>query len=471
MAEPSHNRFTRLCSFFGGIGVIILYVILWAQINFLGLKYNLSFDVTKLKQHTLTAATRDLLRSFREDVKITAFYVGIPPKYLEDLLNEYQRLSNSKITAEIIDPLVSMGYAAQFGSVINAQEKKAIVASKKERRDVDFTNSPLTEEMLTNALLRVARPLRHIYFLTGHGENKITDTSGSGLTKLAKRLAQNNILTQELMLGLTKKIPDDCDELAIAGAREELTEVEAKIIQDYLKLGGDALFLIENTIVTTPDLPLSPEDFNKNPSFNEILHDWGIHINNDVVVDIASHVGDEVGAPATRNYVSHPALIEGLDYTFYIRPRSIEILKSARPSLKVAPFVLTASDKSSWGETNRMLDVKFDEVLDIPGPVVISTVIFEPKSEGEKSDTRLIVFTDSDFLTNDFIDSYSNARMGLNVINWLAETDYKIFNDKKDIKVERLDLTSQQKRHILLWLLLIPVLIAAAGLLAGMRKG
>ncbi len=39
---------------------------------------------------------------------------------------------------------------------------------------------------------------------------------------------------------------------------------------------------------------------------------------------------DDVGSPATENYVRHKALTEGLDYTFYIRPRYIRVFPQRR---------------------------------------------------------------------------------------------------------------------------------------------
>ena len=180
-------------------------------------------------------------------------------------------------------------------------------------------------------------------------------------------------------------------------------------------------------------------------------------------MDLASHASGDVGSPATRNYPSHEAIVKGLDYTFYVRPRSISILGSRRGTIKVAPLVLTASGDKSWGETNRNLIVKYDDILDRPGPVPIAFVVWEPKQNNDNSDTRLAVFTDADFLSNAFIDQYSNAEMSLNAINWLSERDYQVFIDRKDITVERLDLTSRQKRLVAVVLLAMPLLIATAG--------
>ena len=461
-------------------GFIILVIVLsWALligINYLSYRYNLRWDLTKAKQHTLAESTAAFIRGLKQDVKITIFYVGIPPKYLEDFLKEYERLSNGRIKTEIIDPIVQIGYAAQFGSVISGEEKKAIVRSGSERQDIGFTDQPLREEQLTNAIIQVSRDKRIVYFLTGHGEYNVFNDSNNGLSILKKLLIANNVEIKELMLGTKEEIPDDCNVFIVAGPRNLLTEKEEKIIKAYLEKGGDALFLIENTPITTSDKPLTEEEKHKNPPLNSILNHWGIEIADDIVVDLDSHIGKDVGCPATRNYLSHKAIVKGLDYTFYIRPRSISALEDRRESIKIVPLVLTASGKTSWGETDTTLHVQFDETLDRQGPVPIAYVIWEPKEENKPSDTltgtgtRIIVFTDADFLTNAFIGKYSNAEMGLNVINWLSELDRQIFIDQKEIKVERLDLASKQKRMVAVILFVMPILIAISGIMVWIKQ-
>lgn len=60
--------------------------------------------------------------------------------------------------------------------------------------------------------------------------------------------------------------------------------------------------------------------------------------------------------------------------------------------------------------------------------------------------------------------------MGLNVINWLSELDYRVFLDQKEIKVERFDLTSKQKRIIVIILFLMPLLVATTGIMTWLRQ-
>ena len=71
---------------------------------------------------------------------------------------------------------------------------------------------------------------------------------------------------------------------------------------------------------------------------------------------------------------------------------------------------------------------------------------------------------------NVYINQYSNAQMGLNIVNWLAELDYQAFINTKEIKVERLDLTSKQKRQVVVILFLLPFCFVIIGLIVWLRK-
>lgn len=441
-----------------------LLIVLLAGVNYLAHRLPYRWDVTQYNQHTLTQTTVAFVDRIQHPVELTAFYVGLPPKYLADLLNEYQRISNGKITITIVDPIQDIAYAAKYGNVISGKERKLIVVSGERRNDIDFSDSPLTEEQLSNALARIARESRQVYFLTGHGERSLSANGNESFSLFAALLRANNIHSKSLMLGIEQTIPEDCDVLIIAGPSSKLTVLETALVQSYLEEGGDALFLIEAMTISQANLAQTAEQEDKSPTLNNILNNWGIDVGSDIVVDLSSHVGGDVGSPATRNYVAHKAITEGLDYTFYIRPRSIVALNQHRASIRLAPIVLTASEKQSWAETSRTLDINFDEGIDTPGPVSIAYVIWEEKEKAEKSDTRIIAFTDADFLSNAYLNQYSNAEMGMNIVNWLSELDYTVFLDQKKVEVERLDLTSKQRRIVVALLFLMPLLFALRGL-------
>ena len=169
-----------------------------------------------------------------------------------------------------------------------------IVQSGENRKDIDFTQSALSEEKLTNAIARASRAPRTVYFLTGHGEYSSENLENTGLSKFKQLLADNNIHSKTLMLGISQAIPADCDVLIIAGPKNELSQDEETLISEYLTKGGDALFLIEHSLVTTEDKPLSAAQLQKNPSLNVILNQWGLDVQSDIVVDFTNHVGGDV---------------------------------------------------------------------------------------------------------------------------------------------------------------------------------
>jgi ABC-type uncharacterized transport system involved in gliding motility auxiliary subunit len=463
---------------------ILVFTMVVASLAFLAISHyaanslTLRWDVTTSKQHTLSKNTLEFISTLEVEVELTAFYVGVPPKYLQDMFNEYKRQSGGLITGQIIDPIENISFAAKFGNVVSGNERKVIVQSGNVRKDIDFTEDALSEEKLTNTIARASRSPRQVYFLNGHGEYSLSNTENVGLSTFKQILSDNNIDSKPLMLGITQAIPADCDVLIIAGPRAELTTQEETLIVDYLASGGDALFLIEQTQVTTPDRPLTPEQEQQNPSLNNIINQWGLNVQSDIVVDLTNHVGDDVGSPATKNYQPHKAITDNLDYTFYVRPRSIEVLAQRRPNIKLAVIAATTSKDKSWAETNRYLEIQFDQGIDTLGPVPFSYVVLEEHSAKldiknqqslKRSDTRIIVFTDADFLTNVYINQYSNAQMGLNIVNWLAELDYQVFLSSKEVKVERLDLTSKQKRQVMVILFFLPFFFVIAGLVVWLR--
>lgn len=441
-------------------------------VNYSAYKHNIRLDLTKIKQHTLNETTIDIIKTISKDIQITIFYVGIPPKYLEDLLGEYRRASNGRIKFDIYDPLVRIGDAAQLGNVISGDEKLAIVQSQNERVDIDFKKDPLTEKLLTNAIIKVTRQKRNVYFLAGHGEYDIDSASEGGLKSFRELLEHNNCATQKLMLGTQKKVPPDCDLLIISGPHDPLTKDEEDLIHDYLEKGGKGLFFVESTPLEDPKNPLSEGEKRKNPTFNNILKKWGLVVGDDLVVDLENYVGQDVGCPATRNYPHHKEIVNNIDYTFYIRPRSLTIASDAPTTVKNAPLVFTASQKNSWAEKDKNLKVKFDEEIDTPGPVAIAAIAWEPKDEKNKkaSDTKLIVFGDTDFISNNFIQKYSNAQLALNSVAWLTELETVIPIPDKEIKVSKMELTSKQLRLVIVILVTIPILIAFLGCLAWWRQ-
>ena len=88
-----------------------------------------------------------------------------------------------------------------------------------------------------------------------------------------------------------------------------------------------------------------------------------------------------------------------------------------------------------------------------------------------KPETRLVVFGDSDFVTNGYLGIPGNRDLFLNSVNWLAQQENLISIRPKDPEDRRVTLTADQAK-LIFWLsiLIIPGLILAAGVQTWWRR-
>jgi ABC-type uncharacterized transport system involved in gliding motility auxiliary subunit len=84
----------------------------------------------------------------------------------------------------------------------------------------------------------------------------------------------------------------------------------------------------------------------------------------------------------------------------------------------------------------------------------------------------MIVFTDADFLSNAFIDQFSNGQMAVNIINWLVDVDFQTDLSSKSAKTDiaRLDLTSSQKLIVAWVLIAMPAVLLMCGVIIWGRR-
>jgi ABC-type uncharacterized transport system involved in gliding motility auxiliary subunit len=121
---------------------------------------------------------------------------------------------------------------------------------------------------------------------------------------------------------------------------------------------------------------------------------------------------------------------------------------------------------------------------DLAGPVTLASAVSapattepQPTADGQKPDdtakpeTRIVVFGDSDFVSNGFIGIPGNRDLFLNSVNWLAQQENLIAIRPRDPEDRRVTLTSDQER-LVFWLtvVVIPGAILLAGVQAWWRR-
>ena len=93
------------------VGTLLFFAVLVA-INFFAIKAQKRVDLTRNKQYTISEATRQLLRSLKDNVNVTVYATqqDTPPDWTEqreqlrDLLQEYRLESRGKVKFVFKDP-------------------------------------------------------------------------------------------------------------------------------------------------------------------------------------------------------------------------------------------------------------------------------------------------------------------------------------------------------------------------------
>jgi ABC-type uncharacterized transport system involved in gliding motility auxiliary subunit len=362
-------------------------------------------------------------------------------------MKEYRNLS-SHFSFERIDPQKNLESAKQYK--ITKLGDVVVVSGERNERPKDTT-----EQSILNAIIKVTRDsLKKIYFVEGHGEKQLSNTSeGDGYGAVDKMLKNENYETKSVNLVSSRDVPSDCDVLVLAGPKQSLFPPEASAIGKYLENGGKAMLLLD------PDT---------DPKLDDVLHAWGIQLGNNTVVDqsgIGSLFGLGPGAPLARSYGSHPITktIERT-MTFFPLSRSVETIPGSGAS---ATELMKTSEESRAVTEIKDGVAHFDEARDKKGPVTLGVAANKPQGDKE---ARLVVIGDSDFAANQYLQA-GNADLFMNSINWLAQDEDLISIRPKNPADSRVTMTEADQNQ-LFWiaLVLMPLATIGSGLFIWWRR-
>lgn len=225
--------------------IILLFFVLIVSINFISLRHNVSWDITKEKVNTLSDPTLNLLNNLDADVKVTVFYSSeARSKKIETrgVLRRYEERS-PHFKVEYVDAYVHRMRAHDELGKRRFSGLTAFVEWSDRKVEV---SSPITEESLTSALIQVTRgEVKKVYFLTGHGERSIGDGGVEGVKSLAQALEKVSLRVGELNLFDKKVVPIDADVLVMAGPKSPYILSEMEVIEKFLKRGGGIMIAVD----------------------------------------------------------------------------------------------------------------------------------------------------------------------------------------------------------------------------------
>ena len=404
------------------------------------------WDFTKEKLNTLSEQSVLQVKAITSPIKAIAFIAGGKNNKVENLLKLY-RENNLNFSYEYVDPNKNPKKASEYDV---ASDVVIFLESKGNRERIN----DVTEENITNAIIRLTTQERkQIYVLTGH-EQLVLNTLPKGMTKnsmsiLAKSLGKEiydvkplNLLEQpEASIATDPKttfaaeVPKDASIVIVADPKTAFFAVESDALKKYYENGGNILWLIG-------------EKFEKSNA--KILNDIGISFSDGFVDDDMSKM---LGADEFMTVVginSATDITVGFNNAVCLFPlcRNIVFPKESKDII-FTPFALTSS-KSKIITRDGAIQPNSQEGSSCVGLAF------------EKGKSRSIVISSALAVSDATITQGENKNLFLNCVAWLSQEENLISIRPKDQNVTLLTLTDESTFFIFFFSVVFPPCIFAS---------
>jgi len=428
---------------------VILVIALVSGLNYLGQRHPKRFDLTAVGSYTLAPQTDQILKKLDKDLTVKAFFPGGDYSSLRELLTEYQATSH-RVRVEFIDPDKHPEEAQQYdvttygtftnpltGSSMKYGTAVLLYGDRKEK--VEKRSAEIGEEDLTNAIIKLQQTeVKKVYFIQGHGERDIANTEKTGYSVAKDTLEEQGYQVAGVNLATEGTVPEDANVLIEAGPETEPFLQELQLINDFVGKGGNLLVLL--------NAPPSP-------SFESFLKEWGIQVDNDIILDV-SGIGQlmNTGPSVTlvSQYEDHRITNKFNAMTFFPLSRSVQPSKD--PITGVTVESLFKSSANSWGITDlkklQSGEVQVGEEGDLQGPLSLAVAatkeIKAATDDASAVNARMVVVGNSGFAVNGNFGVGGNGNLFMNMVSWLAQDEDLISIRAKTPEDRRIILSQSQ---------------------------
>ncbi len=432
----------------------VLFLILAGLLGWLSQRYFLEWDWTAAGRHSLSEASRKTLDNLAGPVKVTVYARENNElrQRIDDLLTPYRR-HKPDLEIVFVNPDLQPGKIRELGITLDGE---LVIEYQGRRQKIH----DLSEQGMTNALLRLAQSQeKKILFLQGHGERDPLGDANFDLGQFGRTLQQRGMQIEKWNLGKQAALPENTALLVIASPQVSYLPGEVDIIRDYLKKGGNLLWLTE------------PGD---SRGLRDLAAFLGITFLPGVIVDTtAGLLGiDDPTFVVVAQYPIHPVTRNFEILTLFPQARAIEAANEE--TFSPAPFLQTLP--GSWNEAGPLEGrVVFDpDQGEKEGPLTLGlslTRTINTTPEQASGQQRIVIIGDGDFLSNSYLGNGGNLDLGLNVVQWALHNDQLIDIPAKTNPDTRLTLSELTLALIAFgFMILLPLSLFGFGMLIWWRR-
>jgi gliding motility-associatede transport system auxiliary component len=432
-----------------GVGLAGAVVFAFA-LCYVGAERDKKVDLSYFRTAKPGEATRKIVGQLDQPIQVSLFF---PPAnevreevqgYFDDLKKE-SKLLEVKSYDRDVDPQKAKELGVTGNGIVvlarGGHREQMSIGLELEGARAQLRN--LDRDVQTR-LLKVAKPPRNVYFVTGHGErtfDPVGDTDKRATVRDMRELLQQQGYTIRQLgaaEGLASDIPADASLVVMVGPQKPLLAEEVAALQRYFDRGG-RLFIA-----------LDPESGDA----HELLEPLGLKyvptvLANDVAMARKTNqIGDRQNI-VTASYSSHPSVTTlgrygGRAPLIMIGAGHFEELKDKKPKDEVIDTTVRAH-AATWADLNA--NFTFDAPAETRKAWELAmAVTHKGKDKDKKDEGRMLLVADSDFLSDGVIGAYGNPLFVLDGAKWLVgdesitgevtnENDVPIVHTKKQDQV------------------------------------
>ncbi|HET6804885.1 MAG TPA: DUF4350 domain-containing protein [Frateuria sp.] len=418
-------------------------------VGYLSTRHVFVADWTAGARASLSPESRAVLGQLDGPVEIVSYAnpQGDLRRTVAGFLERYRR-AKPDLTLRFVDPQQDPAKMRELGITVDG----AIIVHY---RDREQRLDELSERSLTNALERLARGgERIVAFVTGDGERRADGQANADLGTFMGQLEARGMRAVPLNFAQVTAVPQHTDLVVLASPTLALAPGAVRALVDYVANGGNLLWLTEPA---NSDLNLAP-----------LADALGLHVLPGVLVDGG---GAALGLKDPRllalgNYPPQ-AITRGFMLTTLF-PQVAALAQVNRNDWAVQDFL--ESGPQSWTEFQPIGNaatstIRFDAAAgELKGPLAFGLALSRLSPSPDKSQQRVVVIGDGDFLSNTFLGNGGNRALGERVFDWLLGDDALVTLPPRGAPDRVLDISQTELNALSLgFLLALPLLLLLVG--------
>lgn len=452
----------------------VLFFIILASLNWLAYRHNQRVDLTEEGVYSLSPQSAQLIQGLKAPLKLAFFELqqdadGGGTEAVRDLFALYKDKNPTKVTTEFINPRTKPQLLEQYG--MRGDNLVYIQYGEGETKAITRLNQ-VTEDAITSAVAKLTKgAAKKIYFLQGHGEPGLNDTSERGLKAFADFIKDEHLQMDSIVLSQRQTVPEDAAAVVLIAPQTPLLPGERDALIKYVDSGGRLL------LMTNP---------REGADVRAIAQHYGISIKDDVVIDLVQRLlmGPTLATEFMSNSFGNHDITKGLTKQDIMVFNMSSSVVGGTSNADVTYSELVTTSEAGWGESNLEGIFESDEPTaqkdgaDVSGPVALG-VAFERKISAGTADvdsssnerrSRVVVFGDSDWVTNKYVQYSSHRDLMLNSLNWLAGEESGISIRPKKMRSSLEPISGEAFKNLLFSGFIIPELLLIVGLLIWWRR-